>query len=172
MKNNPENVGLALAEISPEHISIYEEAFPPEERRPREAMRPADKAFRFYNISSSRRSVAGLLTAWDFGTFTYIEHFAVDPSLRGGGIGASALECLSCPLLIEVEPPETGDTARRRIAFYLRQGFRLLDYPYIQPPYAPELPSVELRLMVRGDIGIAVAEAVRLLHTRVYGQKE
>lgn len=172
MKNSPENITLSISEFTAEHIEIYENAFPPEERRPREAVHPADEAFRLYNISTSQRAVAGLLTAWDFGRFTYIEHFAVHPSLRGAGIGACALKSFACPLLIEVEPPETGHTARRRIAFYERQGFRLLDFPYIQPPYTPALPSVELRLMVRGDFDVPVAEAVRMLHTRVYGQSE
>lgn len=144
-------------------MRLYADAFPPEERRPLEHFPPADEAFRFYAVGD-----AGLLTAWEFAGFTYIEHFAVFPHMRGRGIGSQALALLSGPVILEVEPPELGHEARRRIAFYERNGFRLLPVGYVQPPYAPQLPAVPLRLMARGDIG-DVKAAISLIHRRVYG---
>lgn len=164
-------VKLLPAEFAPAHVRIYEEAFPAEERRPAANRHPADPAFRFYNISTKEYPEAGLITTWDFGSFRYVEHFAIDKSLRGSGIGADAIDALGGTVLLEVEPPGTGEQALRRIEFYKRHGFHLLDYPYFQPPYSSELPGVELRLMLRGELEIPVEDAVRILHVRVYGQK-
>lgn len=145
-------------------MELYVEAFPPEERRPLSQMPPADPAFTFYAVGDD----AGLLTAWRFPDFTYVEHFAVYPELRGHGIGSQALAALPGTVLLEVEPPECSEQARRRIEFYRRNGFRLLDVDYVQPPYSPGLPSVPLRLMVRGELE-DVEVAVFMLHSRVYG---
>lgn len=144
-------------------MQLYVEAFPPEERRPLEEMPPADAAYRFYAIDG-----CGLLSTWEFEDFTYIEHFAIRAELRGSGIGSAALAALRGNLILEVEPPHTGTTARRRIAFYKRNGFRLLNIAYVQPPYSKDLPSVELRLMVRGAIS-DIDAAIRTIHRRVYG---
>lgn len=152
---------IPLQEFS-ELLELYIDAFPPEERRPVDKMPPADPAFNFYAVGD-----AGLLTAWEFPDFTYVEHFAVYPHMRGSGIGSEALAALNGTVVLEVEPPETGEMARRRIAFYERNGFRLLDVDYLQPPYSPGLPSVPLRLMVRGDLP-DVETAIFILHSRVY----
>lgn len=142
-------------------MELYESAFPAEERRPSDQMPPDDPAFRFYAIADH-----GLLTAWEFPGVTYVEHFAVYPETRGNGIGSSVLAELQGAVILEVEPPEQSTEARRRIAFYERNGFRLLDVDYMQPSYAPGLPSIPLRLMLRGETD--VDEAIRLIHSRVY----
>ncbi|MDE6278234.1 MAG: GNAT family N-acetyltransferase [Muribaculaceae bacterium] len=162
-------VFLRQSEFTPFHISIYEAAFPPEERRPSGNPVPDDEAFRFYNIATRDVAQAGLLTLWSFGTFRYIEHLAVDSNLRGNGIGAAALAEVENPVVLEVEPPETSAMAARRVEFYKRQGFRLLEVPYVQPPYSPGLPPVRLCLMLRGRLLVPVSEVIRTLHSRVYG---
>lgn len=172
---------------------IYVEAFPPEERREWDDMPVNDDAFAFYALIDNGRDsifeivdnldkswckpdlfncpecVVGLVTVWHFDAFRYIEHLAVSPSQRGRGIGAGVLSALEGPLLLEVEPEETGEIACRRIAFYQRNGFHLLDADYVQPPYSPGLPEVPLKLMARGDIG-DVRLAICTLHSRVYGR--
>lgn len=159
---------LSPSEFTAAHLQLYTGAFPEEERRPADNLVPDDKAFAMYNIAIPGEPVAGLITLWDFGTFRYVEHFAIDPTLRGQGVGRAVLDALEGPLLLEVEPAEMSSEATRRIAFYERAGFRVLDFPYIQPPYSAGLPSVELRLMVRGDIGVDAARAAEILHARVY----
>lgn len=145
-------------------LKLYVEAFPPEERRPLEQMPPEDKAFTFYAVGDG-----GLLTAWEFDGYTYVEHFAVYPDKRGNGVGATALAALSGPVILEVEPPESGEMARRRIAFYERNGFRLADCDYMQPAYSPEFSAIPMKLMIRGDLPCSVAAAAQTLHHRVYG---
>lgn len=147
---------------------IYTEAFPPEERREWAAMPPADPAFAMYSIVCDSGLTAGLLTAWHMPDFTYIEHLAIAPELRGGGIGSKVLQALPGTLLLEVEPAETSRQASERISFYNRNNFAMLDVDYIQPPYGPGLPALPLRLMVRGKID-DISAAIKLLHKRVYG---
>lgn len=149
---------------------IYEESFPAEERRDWHQL-PEDDAFTLYGIYDDGDVPLGLLTAWDFGEFSYIEHFAIDGRLRGKGMGAEVLASVPGVLLIEVELPESGEMSRRRIAFYERNGFRLLDNPYVQPPYGPGLPEVPLRLMSRGQVP-DIDRAITTLHSRVYGKDE
>lgn len=159
---------------------IYHEAFPPEERREwtdivkRSAS--ADSPMQFFTVMYRGRK-AGLITCWRFKEFDYVEHFAVDPSLRGRGVGAAAIEALAAmsaargvPVVLEVELPETGRDARRRIAFYERCGFKAhADFKYIQPPYGPGLPEVELMLMTCGP-STDLDRVAAVLHSEVYGK--
>ena len=65
-----------------------------------------------------------------------LEYFSVLPQLRSRGLGGQILNGLTArygQLFGEAEAPTSGDEAtdslrRRRVAFYQRNGFRLLDY--------------------------------------------
>lgn len=63
-----------------------------------------------------------------------LEYFGVFPDIRNGGLGTKILSLLMeryGQIFGEVEFPESddpGDMCRRRIGFYQRNGFRLLDY--------------------------------------------
>ena len=65
----------------------------------------------------------GMISYWDMGDFYYIEHFAIDPSLRNGGYGKRVLESIQTklqgPIVLEVEEP-TEEMRIRRINFYKR----------------------------------------------------
>lgn len=154
--------------------AIYEESFPIEERREwgklKLLLEGTNEFFNAYAILRDTMFI-GFITSWVFPDAIYIEHFATDPAMRGGGFGSEALkqlvESTSLPIVLEVEPAESGETARRRIDFYRRHGFRdLPDYNYIQPPYSPGLPSVPMTLMVHGDLDPEVAR--KLLYKHVY----
>ncbi len=74
------------------------------------------------------------------GQCALLDYMAVSPESRGQGRGTQVLELLrarygrGCPLLVEAEapeadsPPETDMRRRRRLAFYQRAGYRMLDY--------------------------------------------
>ena len=115
----------------------------------------------------------GLLTTWTFDSFTYIEHFALSPEVRGRGYGSEALAMLIArteqPLILETEPP-TDELTRRRIGFYERSGFTLYDYPYVQPAYTADSQPVPLCLMGTLDTqDIMLDQVSRTLHREVYG---
>lgn len=173
---------LRLEPIRPEYLSeavaLYEEAFPPEERRLVEewtALMESNDLFKAAAIVDDK-TFCGLLTSWTFPDFTYVEHFAVSSRLRGSGIGGRALQVFLAregerPVVLEVEPPET-ETARRRIAFYERSGLNLLSFPYLQPPYRPEDAPLPLRLMATQyeTANRLAARFAEIIHRHVYGQ--
>ena len=163
---------------------LYLSAFPREERREvcyweRLASARSD-TFRIrgiYDCRDGRPLWAGFISTWCFGRFTYVEHFATAPGLRGGGIGTTALHLLhraegGRPIVLEVEPPAT-ETARRRIAFYERNGFSLCTRAYVQPSYRPEEeaygPTLQLMTTVADFLEEHFDEVCTTLRTEVYG---
>ncbi|MFT8872885.1 MAG: GNAT family N-acetyltransferase [Sporolactobacillus sp.] len=97
------------------------------------------------------RRVQGFLAYWTFPDFSFIEHFAVAPEMRGRGIGTTMLRELTesaAEWLLEVEAYDNPN-ARRRIAFYERNGFILNAYGYNQPSLQPVSHSrpIPLQLM-------------------------
>ena len=121
-------------------MELYQEAFPEEERRDLAqlgAMLQAEQRMSF-NAVECDGSLAGLFVYWDFGTFYYLEHLAVYPDMRNKKIGQQVLDWIKGNLqglrLLEVERAET-EMAIRRVHYYERNGYRVLDDAYMQPPY-------------------------------------
>lgn len=155
--------------ISNRLIQLYKDAFPPEERRPDSEIIPDDGRFCFFTIFDDDIEI-GLLTLWRFESFCYIEHFAIFPELKSKGYGSEVLRLVDDPVVLEVEPGDVSRQAASRVEFYKRNGFRELDYDYVQPPYSPELSAVRLRLMARGNLQISAKEITAILHQEVYRQ--
>lgn len=153
-------------------------SFPAEEYRALDQLRQyADtrEAFHCNVILGEDDTPIGLFNYWDFGTFCYGEHFAIDPARRNGGQGKRALEELCRrvhprPIVLEVEMP-MEEMAQRRIGFYERQGFTLWDKPYQQPPYKPGDDFLLMRLMAYGNIDPETAfdTVCSCIHREVYG---
>ena len=122
---------------------------------------------------NSAMHAAGFLAVWEFESFTYIEHFAVDPALRNSGTGSAMLQELvrkyQKQICLEVELPE-DELTRRRIGFYERNGFVFNEYPYIQPPISKGKSPVPLRIMTYGSAITqdTFEEMKRVLYQRVY----
>lgn len=152
---------------------LYEQSFPPEERRDWCALPVDNPAFKLWAIVDDdideEPVEVGLVTVWEFDGFSYVEHFAVQPGLRGAGVGSWVLSQLREPVILEVEPAGSTPEAERRIRFYERNGFRVLDVPYVQPPYSPELSELELKLMLRGDIE-DIDAVIKTIHKNVYNK--
>lgn len=109
--------------------------------------------------------ILAFMGVWEFDEFRFIEHFAVDPALRGQGIGGEMLRAYlsrdTRRVVLEVELPNT-DFAVRRIGFYQRMGLTLSDFPYTQPPLNPGDEWLPLLLMSSGGaLTDAEAAAVR-----------
>lgn len=172
-------MSVTLISPLPEYMErarrLYLESFPPEERRPWEQIAsPCDGAGpQLRMIADSAGEFAGLITTWRFPAFVYVEHFAIEPSRRGTGIGGEAISLLTAretlPVVLEVERPDPEfPLTEKRIQFYARYGFKILPFNYIQPPYSPELPEVPLMLMSTAPAPDP-AEISHTLHQEVYG---
>lgn len=152
---------------------LMERSFPTDEYRPKEEQLALleDRRYRIYGCFTPEGSLAAFLAVWVFEDFSFLEHFAVDPVRRNGGLGSAALrelsEKLEKPLCLEVELPE-GELARRRIGFYERNGFCYNDYPYVQPPISRGKQPVPLRLMSWG--APLEEEAFRHIRDTLYSQ--
>lgn len=131
--------------------SLYLIAFPPEERREYSEL---IQQIYFENCAvyliCVNQKIAGFCILWNFCDFVFLEHFAIESGLRGQGIGERVLamirENFNKPVLLETELPK-DEISSRRVNFYLRNGFHLLERCYLQPSYDGIKPEVELKLM-------------------------
>lgn len=134
---------------------LMEKSFPTDEYRPKEEQLAlfCDERYRVYGCFAPDHTLCAILAVWLFDDFSFLEHFAVDPARRNGGLGSAALreltEGLEKPLCLEVELPEE-ELPRRRIGFYRRNGFFYNEYPYMQPPISRGKQPVPLRIMSWG----------------------
>ncbi len=157
---------------------LYYNSFPVEERRPWEGvltmLSQKDSPYNIYVILRDD-AFAGFISWWKLGRFVYIEHFAVEMEMRGDGVGSKSLrrfvDAVQMPVVLEVELPQRGEAARRRIAFYSRNGFTAHPhFDYIQPSYGAGLPLVPLMLMTAGNEGLLdLKQVAHQLHSVVYG---
>lgn len=159
--------------------TLLADSFPREERRSREGQERLldNPRYQIYVPGKDADgTVSGFAAVWDFETFRYLEHFAVDPALRGGGIGSDMLKDLTergkRRICLEVEPPDTA-MAKRRIAFYERNGFFLNPYAYMQPSLGEGRPAIPLLIMTSGSMAkeAAFCEMRDLLYRHVYQVK-
>lgn len=93
----------------------------------------------YVSKDSASGQVQGFAALWDLETYAYLEHLAIDPQLRGRGLGTQVLRDLASSLkkrlCLEVEAPEDGPR-KKRIDFYKKSGLSLNPYSFIQPPLA------------------------------------
>jgi GNAT superfamily N-acetyltransferase len=155
-------------------LELYISAFPADERRDVESLGKLldDSRFRFHYLIDGN-VLAGFLTAWQFTEYIYVEHFAVFPNLRSSGIGSRAIKRLSeiykSPAILEIERPAT-DQAKRRLDFYLKNGFQVIKSDYTQPAYGPDKKPVPALLL--GNTGLnpdQIEQIITELYSTVYG---
>jgi ribosomal protein S18 acetylase RimI-like enzyme len=134
-------------------VTLYEAAFPPQERRNLTAQQALlDSGALRLGILENDRVFAGFVFYWQLTDFVFIEHFAIAMELRGGGIGSGVMKLMEEQhprLVLEVEPPHTVD-ARRRIRFYEGLGFSAYSFTYLQPPYQAGGAPLPMLLMQKG----------------------
>ncbi len=135
-------------------FSIMEQSFPSDELRPYSEQKALlnDDKYKIL-IYETDGIIVAFIAVWEFEDILFIEHFAVDPAGRSGGIGTAILGELSAltskTICLEVEPPYE-DISIRRIGFYKRNGFYLNDYPYMQPPISKGKNPIPLKIMSYG----------------------
>ena len=126
---NPETDPERRAQIS--RLNLL--SFPEEERLDLDSIFPSSGKGEpdFWTIEEEGR-FAGFFMVRRSGKIVYIAYFAVEPALRGRGIGSRALRRLTalypdCQTVVDFEAPDSrcpnnGERVKRR-NFYLRNGF-------------------------------------------------
>lgn len=129
----------------------YTSSFPAEERRD-------DTKFRnlFENPNVNIFSILedqhhkGYLITWHLSQGLFLEHFEIYDDFRGQNLGSKVLTELHKiypKIILESEPSDLNDIAARRIDFYKRNSFAVVDEAYVQPSYGEGKPSLNLYLL-------------------------
>ncbi|WP_434979744.1 GNAT family N-acetyltransferase [Daejeonia sp. YH14] len=151
--------------------NAYCKAFPENERRSKEQyLRLFDTGEAEILLIKHETEKIGYLILWKLSDCVYIEHFEIFPEFRSRKFGSLVLRKLHQiypETVLESEPEDQDDIAERRIRFYERNGFHIIDREYIQPSYGEGKKSLRLYLLstVRMDAG----KVSREIHRTVYG---
>ncbi|WP_449401547.1 GNAT family N-acetyltransferase [Chryseobacterium wanjuense] len=92
----------------------------------------------------------GYLILWELSNYTFVEHFEVFTEYRSQKLGSYITGYLfeNHPrIILEIEPDHLGEDAKRRYAFYQRNGFNLIDEMYVQPSYGKDKKPLDLWLL-------------------------
>lgn len=132
--------------------ALLEASFPQGELRTKAAFWELCESSKFYKIFTLFKDseLVALFTVWEFRSFSFGDHFAVSPNARCGGIGTRLLNevtknCLS-PFVLEVELPE-DELSKRRLNFYLRNGFNKNSQEYILPPMQEGFEAIPMHIL-------------------------
>ena len=178
---------IEIKEIKTDNKELYSfaeqlmiSAFPISERRDTEEQRDyADNKNEFIaNIIVDNAKPIGFINYWNLEDIYYIEHFAIDTSMRNGGYGQKTLNVIKHilndkPIVLEVELPD-DEIKKRRINFYSRNGFVLQQHNYTQPPYRRGGESLPMKLMIYNEknINLDLNNITYILHSNVYNVEQ
>ncbi len=159
----------------PKIYEIMEQSFPGEEYRPyeRQLALMERECYRIYGEVDPTGVLRGFMAVWGLPEYCFLEHFAVSPKERNGGLGTAMLgelkELYCEPICLEVEPP-ANELTRRRVGFYERNGFYLNPYAYEQPSLGEDRKPVSLKIMTTGGYLSPVEFQIvkEMLYTEVY----
>ncbi len=133
---------------------IYESyccSFPDDERRNERQFQAlfSNPKVRFYMVLDGLDDV-GYLVVWEMTNFVFIEHFEIFSEFRSRKYGTEIIRHLCknyTHIILEAEPEDLSKDAKRRIEFYKKNGFTVIDETYVQPCYEPGKNSLNLWLL-------------------------
>lgn len=122
-------------------MALYEISFPLHEQRLPDSQENI-LSLEAYHLELIQHGDAflGAIFYWETEEFIYVEHFCMDPAIRGKGFGQRALALLAQQgktVILEIDPP-VDEISKRRKGFYQRCGFTENPYPHVHPAYRPE----------------------------------
>ncbi|MDO6993106.1 GNAT family N-acetyltransferase [Brachyspira innocens] len=147
MKYNLENIDF--------YKKLYNDAFPKEERWSFDMIleNKDNNNYKLYAVLDDNMPI-GLTMIWNLDDFNFGEYLAIDKKLRGKKYGSEVLikilDMLKDKLIvIEVEPYELNEIAKKRIEWYKRFGFILADYEYDMPSLDEnnKISSIKMKIM-------------------------
>ena len=115
------------------YVSLYEQSFPPSERKDMAFMTQGEiaSAYDLWVISTPHTPVAGLVIMVKHGSYVLLDYLAISPLLRGQGLGHLVLPLLKerykdSILFLEIESPTENasnlEERLRRKKFYRSAG--------------------------------------------------
>lgn len=129
---------------------LYEESFPIAEIRKVDDHLRACKDKRFFPLSVwDGDLLIGLMFFWEWDSFRYLEHLAVNPKLRGHSYGTQLLKYLrdsNHTIILEIDPL-INELSVRRLQFYERSGYTLTPYRFVHLPYRLDGNEQELLIL-------------------------
>lgn len=133
-----------------EAMKIYESSFPIFEQRTIKDQIEALKDKNFYStIICENNRLIGLLFYWKYKKYTYIEHLAISPSLRGQNYGSKILKAFCKDnenTILEIDNP-VDEISIKRLSFYSKLGFKLQEFEHVHPPYRKGYNGHNLKIM-------------------------
>jgi len=164
--------------LNSEFRAIYEQAFPPDERREWDQLCNLFENPDFsMNEVYQNKTFIGFISVWNLSFFHFIEHFAIRKTEQGKSYGTQVIDQListgSKRIILEVEEPFT-DSAVKRISFYERLNFSIVSDEYHQPPYSAGQNKVKMLLMSYPEKinSIDFSKIKALIYEHVYNFKE
>jgi GNAT superfamily N-acetyltransferase len=156
---------------------LYLNSFPPEERRTLNGLENQllEPGCSVISVWISQIPV-GLCILWEFDEFLFVEHIAVQPHLRGQKIGEKIMNQITDmsgnAVVLEIEPP-LDEWSKRRMNFYIRLGFQLLDVDYLQPSYTGSGPGYPMKLLANKPVADSESRKfIAEIYNRVYRMNE
>ncbi|HCN51946.1 MAG TPA: N-acetyltransferase [Chryseobacterium sp.] len=134
-----------------EIYTSYTTTFPIDEQRNKGQFLDLFSNPKVYFMSVVHESeTIGYLILWELSSFVFVEHFEVFEAFRSKKLGSHIMNHLleNYPrIILEIEPAELNEDAKRRYSFYQRNRFELIDTTYIQPSYGDGKQSLNLWLL-------------------------
>lgn len=134
--------------IYTDFIRLYEQAFPLHEQRTPKHQITALRHARYHLLCFlEQETLVGFICYWSFPQYIYIEHYAINQTLRGQGYGSRLLNALSEEtdkiVILEIDPI-VDDISGKRLKFYKNLGFIENSYAHSHPPYRDRLDAHSL----------------------------
>lgn len=134
-----------------EIYSSYISTFPVDEQRDKKQFVDlfSNPQVKIMSVAHESKAV-GYLILWELSTFVFVEHFEVFESFRSKKLGSYIISHLleNYPkIILEIEPEDLGEDAKRRYSFYQRNSFSLIDKTHVQPSYGEGKKSLNLWLL-------------------------
>ena len=172
MKNDIKNKNV--------YHQIFNDAFPIEERWNFDMLfeNKNNSSYKLYSILDDDNPI-GLTMIWRFEEFYYGEYLAIDKNLRGKNYGSQVLNKIfdmhnDKLIVIEVEPYDLNDIAKRRIDWYKRFGLILSDYDYDMPCIKDgKKDTMKMKIMTNREIKTKEQynNIITTLYNKVYGPR-
>lgn len=129
----------------------YCETFPADERRNEKQFRAlfSNPKVKIFAVLDELQNI-GYLICWELTDFVFLEHFEIFSDFRSQKYGSQIIAGLFkdySRIVLEAEPAGLNEDSKRRISFYERNGFQIIDQSYVQPPYDPDKNALDLWLL-------------------------